>query len=61
MEDDKYWELYDDQTSEGFGKLSYLNLQGQLVTAPVEDDLQAQVFNIRRMVGADTQIKLYAR
>lgn len=59
--DDRYWELYDDQTSADFSELSYVDLQGHQIVVPTEEDLAKQVYDIRRRVGASTEIKLYAR
>lgn len=59
--DDRYWELYDDQTSADFSELSYVDLQGHTIVVPTEADLAKQVYDIRRRVGASTEIKLYAR
>lgn len=59
--EDRYWELYDDQTSADFDELSYVDLGGKTVYAATEDDIAAQVFEIRRRVGADTEIRVYAR
>lgn len=61
MAGERYWEFYDDQTSEEFSEVSYVDLIGNVVTVPTESDLAAQVFEIRRRFGADTEIKVYAR
>lgn len=53
-----YWEYYDDQTSEGFQSLEYIDRLGKIVTRPVENDLESQVNEIRRVNGANTDIKL---
>lgn len=61
MEAERYWEFYDDQTSENFSEVSYVDLSGNVVMVPAEVDLAAQVFEIRRRFGSDTEIKVYAR
>lgn len=58
---DEYWEFYDDQTSDQFGELSYVDLKGDTVRIPTETDLAAQVYEIRRRCGIDTEVRVYAR
>ena len=55
----KYWEYYDDQTSDEFTELSYTNLQNQIVVIPTEQNLKRQVREIRRTCGNDVEIKVY--
>lgn len=59
MDASRYWEVYDDQTSADFSSLSYVDLEGNTLEVPTEDDLEAQVSEIRRINGASTQIKVY--
>lgn len=56
-----YWEFYDDQDGSKFATLQYVNLAGDEVEEPIEDDLEKQVFEIRRKNGASVPIKLCAR
>ncbi|MCM1234402.1 MAG: hypothetical protein NC489_30240 [Ruminococcus flavefaciens] len=60
MPTNRYWELYDDQSSEDFTELSYVNLKGETVFVPTEQDLASQVYDLRRRFGANTEIKVYA-
>ena len=56
---ERYWEVYDDQSSDEFSTLSYENLAGETVEVPTETDLETQVAEIRRVNGAATVIKVY--
>lgn len=58
---DRYWEYYDDQSSEDFDEISYVDLQGALIVVKTQPDLERQVAEIRRRCGADTEIKVYAK
>lgn len=59
MSAERYWEVYDDQSSSDFSMLSYVNLSGETVEVATEPDLEAQVEEIRRVNGASTTIKVY--
>lgn len=59
MSENGYWEIYDDQSSTDFSELSYINLSGVEVCVSTEEDLEAQVREIRRTTGRDTEIKVY--
>lgn len=59
--DSMYWEIYDDQESKSFDFVGYTNLAGEDILAPVEGNLSAQVSEIRRLNGADIEIKVYKK
>lgn len=61
MSEPLYWEYYDDQTSDDYDKVSYTDLGGNVIIVDAEEDLAAQVYEIRRKYGADSEIKVYAR
>lgn len=56
--EDAYWEIYDDQDGVDFNYLSYVNRVGEDVVEKVED-IDRQVYEIRRVNGKATQIKVY--
>lgn len=56
--EDAYWEIYDDQDSADFNYLSYVNRVGEDVVEKIED-IDRQVYEIRRVNGKATQIKVY--
>lgn len=56
--EDAYWEIYDDQDGADFNYLSYVNRVGEDVVEKVED-IDRQVYEIRRVNGKATQIKVY--
>jgi hypothetical protein len=58
---EEYWEIYDDQSYEDFGELSYTNLSGVFVRIPTEPAIEQQVQEIRRLNGTDVEIKVYKR
>lgn len=53
-----YWEIYDDQDGADFNYLSYVNRVGEDVIEKVED-IDRQVYEIRRVNGKATPIKVY--
>lgn len=59
MSGERYWEIYDDQSSADFSTLSYESLSGDTIEVATEEDLDAQVREIRRVNGAATVIKVY--
>lgn len=59
MSEERYWEIYDDQSSADFSTLSYEKLSGEVVEVATEEDLERQVDEIRRVNGASTVIKVY--
>lgn len=61
MAADRYWEYYDDQSSSEFSEVGYTDLSGKEIIVPTQEDLAAQVFEIRRKFGADSEIKVYAK
>lgn len=58
---DKYWEFYDDQSSDDFDELSYTSLSGEEIRVPTLPNLEEQVHEILRQNGCNTEIKVYAR
>lgn len=56
-----YWEIYDDQSYEEFGELSYVNLSGTEIRVPTQPNLEEQVHEILRQNGNNTEIKVYRR
>lgn len=56
--EDAYWEIYDDQDDADFNYLSYVNRVGEDVIEKIED-IDRQVYEIRRVNGKATQIKVY--
>lgn len=55
---DAYWEVYDDQDESDFNYLSYIDRTGKEVIEKI-DNLDKQVYEIRRVNGRATQIKVY--
>ena len=55
---DAYWEVYDDQDESDFNYLSYIDRTGKEVIEKI-NDLDKQVYEIRRVNGKATQIKVY--
>lgn len=55
---DAYWEVYDDQDESDFNYLSYIDRTGKEVIEEI-NDLDKQVYEIRRVNGRATQIKVY--
>lgn len=55
---DAYWEVYDDQDESDFNYLSYIDRTGKEVIEKI-DNLDKQVYEIRRVNGKATQIKVY--
>lgn len=55
---DAYWEVYDDQDESDFNYLSYIDRTGKEVIEKI-NDLDKQVYEIRRVNGRATQIKVY--
>ena len=54
-----YWETYDDQTSADFDYVGYMDLHGIEQMLPIEANLAAQIAEIRRSVGMNTEIRVY--
>lgn len=55
---DAYWEVYDDQDESDFNYLSYIDRTGKEVIEKI-NNLDKQVYEIRRVNGRVTQIKVY--
>lgn len=55
---DAYWEVYDDQDESDFNYLSYIDRTGKEVIEKI-NNLDKQVYEIRRVNGKVTQIKVY--
>ena len=55
---DAYWEVYDDQAESDFNYLSYIDRTGKEVIEKI-NNLDKQVYEIRRVNGRVTQIKVY--
>ena len=55
---DAYWEVYDDQDESDFNYLSYIDRTGKEVMEKI-NNLDKQVYEIRRVNGRVTQIKVY--
>ena len=55
---DAYWEVYDDQDESDFNYLSYIDRTGKEVIEKI-NNLDKQVYEIRRVNGSVTQIKVY--
>ena len=55
---DAYWEVYDDQDESDFNYLSYIDRTGKEVIEKI-NNLDKQVYEIRRINGRVTQIKVY--
>ena len=55
---DAYWEVYDDQDESDFDYLSYIDRTGKEVIEKI-NNLDKQVYEIRRVNGRVTQIKVY--
>ena len=55
---DAYWEVYDDQDESDFNYLSYIDRTGKEVIEKI-NNLDKQVYEIRRVNGRATQIKVY--
>lgn len=55
---DAYWEVYDDQDESDFNYLSYIDRTGKEVIEKI-NNLDKQVYEIRRVNGRITQIKVY--
>ena len=55
---DTYWEVYDDQDESDFNYLSYIDRTGKDVIEKI-NNLDKQVYEIRRVNGRVTQIKVY--
>lgn len=55
---DAYWEVYDDQDESDFNYLSYIDRTGNEVIEKI-NNLDKQVYEIRRVNGRVTQIKVY--
>ena len=55
---DAYWEVYDDQDESDFNYLSYIDRTGKEVIEKI-NNLDKQVYEIRRVYGRVTQIKVY--
>ena len=53
-----YWEVYDDQDESDFNYLSYIDRTGKEVIEKI-NNLDKQVYEIRRVNGRVTQIKVY--
>ena len=55
---DAYWEVYDDQDESDFNYLSYIDRTGKEVIEKI-NNRDKQVYEIRRVNGRVTQIKVY--
>ena len=55
---DAYWVVYDDQDESDFNYLSYIDRTGKEVIEKI-NNLDKQVYEIRRVNGRVTQIKVY--
>ena len=55
---DAYWEVYDYQDESDFNYLSYIDRTGKEVIEKI-NNLDKQVYEIRRVNGRVTQIKVY--
>ena len=55
---DAYWEVYDDQDESDFNYLPYIDRTGKEVIEKI-NNLDKQVYEIRRVNGKVTQIKVY--
>ena len=55
---DAYWEVYDDQDESDFNYLSYIDRTGKEVIEKI-NNLDKQIYEIRRVNGRVTQIKVY--
>ena len=55
---DAYWEVYDDQDESDFNYLSYIDRTCKEVIEKI-NNLDKQVYEIRRVNGKVTQIKVY--
>lgn len=55
---DAYWEVYDDQDESDFNYLFYIDRTGKEVIEKI-NNLDKQVYEIRRVNGRVTQIKVY--
>lgn len=54
-----YWETYDDQSSEDFDYVGYINISGEHIVEEVASNLTMQVAEIRRTNGQHTEVRVY--
>ena len=54
-----YWEDYYGQSVAEFTKLSYVQRNGERVFVDIEENIDAQIAEIKRVVGNNTELRLY--
>lgn len=58
LEDIKNWELYDDQTGEGFTHIGFTDFAGGEHIETIEFDLASQIDEVKRKFGDDIEVRL---